>query len=234
MIVRDKKHFVIGLFMIIVFAAVLFCMFMPIYRGHNALEYSDKLFNSMAKGSTYYIKGLEEKSLKYKDVTLTMKLKVTDPDKAALMTKVLSGYGQISPNESGLTFTTNIGDILFAALEDSDAMFFNKDKQVEQKYGIPGKTVMYGWWLSARAMENSLKAQKKFKIAAQFAEVNKKAIEVGYNFFGIDSEKANEEVELLAFSLVFYVIYTLWWGMAILSMFQAFGLKMTRGSKSEA
>lgn len=234
MLIRDKKHFVMGSFMILVFAGILLCMFMPIYKGHNALEYSDKLFNSMAKGSTYYIKNLEAKAEAYKGTVTTLKLKAASPQRADLMEKILSPYGEVSREANVINYTADLGEVMNSALEDSDNMFFNKDKAIEEKYGMSGKTAMYAWWLSVNAIESSLKFQKKFKVASQFAEINKKAVEVGYNFFGIDSEEANEEIKLLIFSLVFYVFYTLWWGIAILSMFQAFGLKMTRGAKTEA
>lgn len=234
MLIRDKKHFALGSFMTIVFAGVLFCMFMPIYKGHNALQYSDKLFNSMAKGSTYFMGDLSKSALKYNNVNLTMKLRTDSQPKADLMAKILTNAGQLKQDGTNFEFTANMGELLLSALKDSKSMFMNKDEDLTSKYHVSGKEAMYGWWLSFNAIEKSLKAQKKFKDAAQFASVNKKAIEVGYNFFGIDSEKANDEVGVLAFALVFYVVYTLWWGLAILFLFEGVGFKITKGAKSES
>jgi hypothetical protein len=38
---------------------------------------------------------------------------------------------------------------------------------------------------------------------------------------------------ILSFSLIFYVIYTLWWGIAVLFMFEGIGLEMKKGHKKE-
>ncbi len=38
---------------------------------------------------------------------------------------------------------------------------------------------------------------------------------------------------MLTFSLVFYVIYTLWFGIAVLFLFEGFGLEMKKGARKE-
>jgi hypothetical protein len=63
--------------------------------------------------------------------------------------------------------------------------------------------------------------------------VVKKGVEVGYNFFGIQPQTASQEAVWLSLSLVFYVIYTLWWGIAILLIFHGVGLEMKAGAKKE-
>jgi len=64
-------------------------------------------------------------------------------------------------------------------------------------------------------------------------DVVKKGIEVGYNFYGIASEKASKKAGALAFSLIFYVFYTVWWGFSIFFLFEGFGLVMEAGKKEE-
>jgi hypothetical protein len=58
-------------------------------------------------------------------------------------------------------------------------------------------------------------------------------VEVGYNYYGIAPESAKSKAGILAFALVFYVIYTLWFGYAILMLFEGFGLEMKKGAKKE-
>ncbi|MFO8240048.1 MAG: hypothetical protein R6T90_03510, partial [Dissulfuribacterales bacterium] len=50
----QRKATVKGLMMLAVFAVVLFTMFMPIFHGHNAMEFLDNLYNSISKGSADY------------------------------------------------------------------------------------------------------------------------------------------------------------------------------------
>ena len=63
--------------------------------------------------------------------------------------------------------------------------------------------------------------------------VIKRAIEVGYNYYGIEGEKAADRWGIILFSLVFYVVYTMWWGFAIFYMFEGIGLEMTAGKKKD-
>jgi hypothetical protein len=82
-------------------------------------------------------------------------------------------------------------------------------------------------------MDKDLKKQAKFKEAAFLGDVVKKGVEVGYNFYKIEPESASSKIGILSFSLIFYVVYTLWWGIAILFLFEGVGLQMKAGAKKE-
>ena len=53
--IADKREFYSGWGLLASFAAVLALIFMPIFNGHNGLDYMDDLYNSISKGSAYYI-----------------------------------------------------------------------------------------------------------------------------------------------------------------------------------
>jgi hypothetical protein len=72
-----------------------------------------------------------------------------------------------------------------------------------------------------------------FAEASFLADVVKKGVEVGYNFYGIEPQQASAKAGILSFSLVFYVIYTLWWGYGILFLFEGVGMQMKKGAKKE-
>ena len=65
------------------------------------------------------------------------------------------------------------------------------------------------------------------------SEVIKKGVEVAFNFYGIEPQSVVSKAGILSFALVFYVIYTLWWGVAIFFLFEGFGLQMKAGAKKE-
>jgi len=74
----DKKHLSMGLTLLISFIGVLILIFAPIYgEGMNGLEYSDELFNKLAKGSAYFIPKVTKDIEKFKgkpfDVTIECK-----------------------------------------------------------------------------------------------------------------------------------------------------------------
>ena len=53
------KELGIGIFLMVTFIAVMVVIFMPIFDGDNTLDYLDNLYNSISKGSAYYIPKVE-------------------------------------------------------------------------------------------------------------------------------------------------------------------------------
>ena len=68
--------------------------------------------------------------------------------------------------------------------------------------------------------------QKKFKERKIITLVQQKAIEVSFNFYQIEPQSIGDRWGTVMFSLVFYVIYTLWYGFAILFMFEGWGFQL--------
>jgi len=59
-------------------------------------------------------------------------------------------------------------------------------------------------------------------------------IEAAYNFYRIEPVKVSERAGTLTGLLVFYVLYTLWWGFALTFLVEGMGLTMTKkGAKKE-
>jgi hypothetical protein len=234
MIVKNKKQFVWGLTLGASFAVILLLMFSPLFHGENSLQAADRLFNSIAKGSTYYFPGLQEKNEHYKDVKFEVTLKLADEDMAGKATKLLAEAGVgVAVNSAEVKASGYMGQIVQAALQDSEAMFNNQEEAIAAKYGYPGKEVLYVWWSTFKSLDKELKKQKMFAEASFLADVVKKGVEVGYNFYGISPQKASTKAGILSFSLIFYVIYTLWWGYAILFLFEGVGMQMKKGAKKE-
>jgi hypothetical protein len=234
MIVKNKKQFVWGLALGASFAVILLLMFSPLFHGENSLQAADRLFNSIAKGSTYYFPGLQEKNEHYKDVKLEVTMKLADEDMAGKATKLLAEAGLgTAVDGAEVKASGYMGQIVQAALQDSEAMFNNQEEAIAAKYGYPGKEVLYVWWSTFKSLDKELKKQKMFAEASFLADVVKKGVEVGYNFYGISPQKASTKAGILSFSLIFYVIYTLWWGYAILFLFEGVGMQMKKGAKKE-
>lgn len=234
MLIREKGIFIKGLLLLITFLVVLAVMFMPVFSGKNALEASDELFNSISKGSTYFIPDLQKKSEAFKGKIVELALKFKNKDEAGNVAKVLSTSGMTAAAEGDqVKARGDFGQMIVSALKDSEAMFNNRDEELSSRYGMGAKEATYTWWLAAKEMDKDLKRQKLFKEAAFLGDVVKKGVEVGYNFHGISPQTASSKIGVLTFSLIFYVIYTLWWGIAILWLCEGFGLEMKAGAKKE-
>jgi hypothetical protein len=56
--------------------------------------------------------------------------------------------------------------------------------------------------------------------------VETKAVEPAFNYYVIQAQKISDKIGIVFFSLVFYVIYTLWYGYAIMFMAEGWGLEL--------
>ena len=82
-------------------------------------------------------------------------------------------------------------------------------------------------------MQKALESKGRFQAAAFLHDVSAKGVEVAYNFYGIEPKEASKNAGILAGSLLFYVVYTLWWGYAILCLFDGVGMEMKAGARKE-
>lgn len=225
--IAHKKEFYGGFGMIIAFAVVLIIMFSPIFKGQNALQYLDSLYNSISKGSAYYIPKVKEESDKFIGTEVSSTLAMADPDQAkqtGLLFK-MSGATAVATG-SQLKVTGNLGKILESCLVDADAMYHNDAKKVLERYGYNERQALFNWWKAFKEMDKSLKNQKKFKEAKIVSLVVNKAVESSYNYYKIEPQKISERFGVVIFSLIFYVVYTLWYGFAIMFMFEGWGLRL--------
>ncbi|AFM23885.1 hypothetical protein [Desulfomonile tiedjei] len=232
--IKHKGAFIKGLLLAVTFFIVLAVMFMPLFDGKNALEAADNLFNSISKGSTDYIPDLVKKNQAFMGNQVDLNLKLKDAAMAQNAQKLLaSADAKATQEATQVALSGDLGKILGSILNDSQAMFHNKDADLEKKYGIPGKQALLVWWNVLKEMDKDLKRKNKFKEAAFVDTVIKRGVEVAYNFFQIAPQTAASRMGILVFSLIFYVVYTLWWGIAVMYLFDGFGLEMKAGAKKE-
>ena len=105
-------------------------------------------------------------------------------------------------------------------------MYMNDGKAVLSKYGYNERQVLFNWWQALGAMDKVLKKQKQFKEAETVDLVVKKAVETSYNYYRIEPEKISDRTFIVLISLALYVIYTLWYGFAVMCIFEGWGLKL--------
>ena len=225
--IEKKGEFYGGLGLMAAFILVLIIIFMPLFGGKNGLNYLDALYNSISKGSAYYIPKVNADAETFNGHTISVTLEMATSQQAEQAAVLFMKSGSMV-NVSGKELKVNgdLGRIFANSLTDADNMYHNDGKSVSQKYGYEEKRVLFNWWISYKLMEKELKSQKKFTEAKAVDLVVKKAIEVSYNFFKIEPQKIKDKYGIVLFSLVFYVVYTLWYGFAILFMFEGWGLKL--------
>ncbi len=235
MLIKDKRAFLRGSVMALVFVGILCVMFMPIFKGGNAFRATDKLFNTISKGSTYYIPLLRENAKPHAKAelegTLTLEKEILDDARKVL---VAAGADVTPSGDDALKVEVAMGTLYDAVLRDSDDMFENRGKAVSDRYGIPEKRVLLAWWKTFKAIAKEMDSKKRFPESSYIGELISRGIEVGYNYYTITPEKASDRWLILTGALIFYVIYTLWWGFAVYFLFEGVGLQLTAGHKKES
>jgi hypothetical protein len=213
--------------LIVIFAIVLIILFMPVFSGKNALENLDMLYNSISKGSAYYIPKAKKAAKPLNGTQISVDLKL-DTDKQAMQIASLfeKGGARVQVSGANLKVSGDLGQILENSLKDADYMYHNDGKRLSDKYGISEKQALYNWWKALNALDFALKKQKKFEAATVVGLIQKKAVETAYNYFGIEPQKITDRFGIVSFSLIFYVVYTLWYGFAIMYMFEGWGLRL--------
>ncbi|MDL1967982.1 MAG: hypothetical protein LWW97_05375 [Deltaproteobacteria bacterium] len=225
--IAHKKEFYGGFTLFVAFFIVLFIIFSPIFKGQNGMEYLDSLYNSISKGSAYYIPKVKKETDTFKGNTVNMALKMADENQAQQTAMLFTTAGATAEvSGAQLNVSGDLGNILANCLADSDSMYNNDGTKVSGKYGYNERQVLYNWWTALKAADKDLKKQKLFKEAKTVALVIKKTVETSYNYYTIEPQNITDKMGIVIFSLVFYVCYTLWYGFSILFMFEGWGLKL--------
>ena len=118
-----------------------------------------------------------------------------------------------------LAVSGDLGAVLAVVLRDADEMYRNDGKAVAERYGVKEKDALRAWWTSFSAVDKYLKKNGKIEEAKMVSDVMKKGVETAYNYYGVEAQNVADKALLMTSLLVFYVVYTMWWGFAIFYMF---------------
>ena len=223
----NRKEFFMGMAMMAGFVVVFVIIFMPLFDGRNGLNYLDDLYNSISKGSAYYIPAVTEEvgAAGFQDIQVSLAFSNAE---AARQAGIVFNRAQVLVNVSGNTLKVrgDLGVMLKNCLADAEDLYQNNDAAISGRYGLDGRRVLYTWWESLHIIEKELQKQKAFRNAKLTAQVVKKAVEPAYNYSGIEAWNISDKIGIVLFSLVFYVIYTLWYGFSIMYMFEGWGMQL--------
>ncbi|MDD3579497.1 MAG: hypothetical protein PHW74_00590 [Desulfobacca sp.] len=224
-----------GILLLVSFVVVLVLIFLPIYGDRqNGLEYSDNFFNSLAKGSSNYMPQMRKLAQEYVGTPVAVELAVESGYQAQKTALLYTEAGaQVEVAGPVLKINGDLGNILLQSVDDAEAMFNNQGEQLRDRYQYHPQEALKHWWGSFKNMEAALTKQKEFKQAKVVTEVMSRALEPAYNFYGIVPASVGANVALLTFMLVFYVVYTLWYGYGIFELFEGIGLSMEKSEAKE-
>lgn len=222
-----KKELGIGIFLMATFIAVMIGIFMPLFEGANALNYLDNLYNSISKGSAYYIPKVEHQVADHGSEVVTLNLKMADSSAAQTAELLFSNAGATTAVEgNNLMVNGDLETIFSACLEDAESAYHNQNEDLLTRYGMEARPALHTWWLALSAMEKDLNRQKLYGAAQLTHTVQAKTVECAYNYYGIEAQEIKNRWGTVLFSLVFYVLYTIWYGYGIMYIFEGLGFEL--------
>jgi hypothetical protein len=223
----QKQSLFKGVALLVSFSVVLVLLFLPLFNGHNALEFMDNLYNSISKGSANYLPGVRQEILQFKNREIQVSLLMADEKQAAQTAQLFQAGGARAHAEgTAVMIESDMAGFLLNALDDAEKMYANQGEHLRNKYGHDERRVLYNWWNALKAMDFELSKQKLFKEAKLVAMVQNKAVETAYNYYGIEAQSIRHKYVIVIISLLFYVVYTLWYGFGVLYLFEGLGLKL--------
>jgi hypothetical protein len=222
-----KKELGIGIFLMATFAAVMVGIFMPLFDDGNALDYLDNLYNSISKGSAYYIPKVVHQVEEHGSEVVTLNLKMEDSNAAERAERLFARAGVTTAVEdNNLMVNGDLETIFRTCLEDAESAYLNRKEDFVDRYGDGARQSLHWWWLALKAMEKDLNRQKLFPAAQLTHTVQAKTVECAYNYYGIEAQAINDRWGTVLFSLVFYVLYTVWYGYGIMYVFEGLGFEL--------
>lgn len=228
--IPNKKKLISGIFLMVTFIGVFIVIMLPVFgEGRNGLEYSDDLFNKLAKGSSYFIPKVQSEIQPAQGKQVTVGIKLKDPNMAKTADALLAKVGA-SGELKGDVYEVkgDLGKMLTQVVADADLMYKDDGKPIAAFYGMEELKAMKGWYTILNAMILPLQRQKMIAEANIINTVNQKALEPAYNFYGIPAEHISTKIFTVTALLAFYVLYTLWYGFAIFDIFNGIGLSMSK------
>ncbi len=222
-----RKELYMGITLLIGFCVVLVGLFSPIINGQNPINYFDNLYNSISKGSVYYIPEMMSENEQIENKPIIASIGFLTNSQADSMLQVYQEAGiKAEKQQESIQISTSLSTLLGIMLRDSDAMFKNDGQQLKATYGMDEKEVLYVWWLTLKDVKKELNSANRFEEAKFANAVHTKAVECAFNYYEIEPYNIMDEAWFVIASLVFYVIYTLWFGYSIMYIFTGLGLKL--------
>ena len=220
--IADRRSFYLGLTAGVAFLAV---MNAPILDGQTPMQWSDAFFSSLTKSSTHFTDLLTRKAQEMDDRSAAVNLDAMDADAADLLRQ--AGW-QIEERSRQIQAVGNLASLAGAILQDTDDMYRNDSSAVTARRGIEGRRDLYCWWGILGRLDRKLSAEGRLAEAEFVRDIQIKAVEVSYNFHGIEPRRVGENIPVLSAMLTAYIVYTVWLGGAIYMIFRGLGLQANR------
>jgi len=237
MLIVNKQAFTKGLTLLLSFCVIFVLILMPLIKGMNTLDYADDLFNKLSKASANYFDQVGKDTAKHHGKQVSFSVKVgkdgmtEEQVKTAAETavQVFTTLGaQAEANGAEVKLTMDLGAVLGKLSDGSKLVYDNQGDQAKAFFGMEYKKALKSAWETLTPGIKKLQAEKKIEEANAISNVLKRCVETAYNYDGVKPESVMQHLPEMLGLLVFYVIYTMWYGYSIFYLFEGIGMSMKK------
>lgn len=235
MIIANKKSFFEGLILLICFFILVIIILSPVFPDEpgskiNGLQYSDKFFNELSKGSSWFIPEAEQTAKSMLGKNVAFNIRILRPKLLPLQIELLKDAdanleetAASAAQDNHIKFNGDLGKILLNVCQISE-LLYNNHELSEAYQDLPPTEVAQAWWYILNPAINDLQKQGLNSEASAIDRVLRRALEPANNYYGIDAQKVSNNIFFLTAFLLAYIIYTLWYGVGVYKLFKGLGL----------
>lgn len=222
---KRKRELMFGLILATSFLIMLSLMLTTSFNGKNLIAYADERFNSYSKQFSYFIPQVREDAKKFTSI-VKVTIDAEDQETVQKMALLYKGCATVTIDNTLITIEGNLTKIFEVVLLDSECAFYNNEEYFIRKYGFSAKESLFYWHLSLTKISQIFAERGMFEESLFIKnQVLIKGVEPAYNFYGVKPIP----IDTVGVSLlVFYVIYTLWWGFSIYLIFEGIGIRIEK------
>jgi hypothetical protein len=236
-LIVNRGKFALGLGGLVAFVAALAVALSPALDNRTGLGRADDFFNQLAKNSAYYTPEGRKLAGRFAAEPVDLAIRPREPVANAKLAQIVTANGLEARllEDGSVRVTGSLGELSRAAMDDADLAFRNENAQLEAKYRMSSCEVVYCWWIVLDSLSRRYTQDNRSPEADFTKFLATKVLEPAYNFRGITAQNVEDRVLPVSGLLGFYVLYTLWYGFAILFIFEGLGLSATEArQKKEA
>lgn len=228
--IADPQKFWLGTGGLACFAVCLLAATRPVVAGRSGLQFADDLFNRLAKNSTYAIPEAREQAARL--IGVQVDLGVTPREEVDLgeVVQLLSAAGveAIALPDGRVRLSGDLGRLSEAAFADAEQAFRNQGAVLESRYHMRSAEAAYAWWVVYDGLTRRYTQENRAGEANFCKFMLTRVLEPAYNFRGIEASSIRQHAGPVVLLLVAYVLYTVWYGYAILYVFEGLGIRAGR------
>jgi hypothetical protein len=232
--IRDRRRFLLGAAGLAVFAVSLALWGLPFREGPSGLERADRFFNRLAKHSAHRFSDQRKEAGEFLETRFEAACVLKEAEDAPRLARVLASGG-IETEVHGATVRLRgyLGRAAAAAIDDAELLYCGEEQTLAGKYGFSGREAVYWWWTAFGAVYRRQVEERRIEESNFASAIRTKVCEPAYNFAGFEPVSAAESAAPLAGILVFYVLYTVWYGFSIFFLFEGLGIRARKHKKEE-